>query len=202
MVEGEVGTSFSSPKPPTCHPMSSTTEMPDTGPRSRVPGSLGRNPRFVGTPSPGQHLLTPAKPSAGHASGHFPGSCTHLVFASPMFCLFVCFLCPEGRVGTDGCHPCDMWLALPLRQEAACTLHRGPNSTGSGSRAAKQATWWGRKGVGMPILGGRQGNTAVACPVLSQNGSAWIPTELVSACSVASPNTLCSSSNSGGQKAN
>lgn len=35
--------------PDTCQLPGSTVEMLDTGPRSRVPGSLGRNPRFSGT---------------------------------------------------------------------------------------------------------------------------------------------------------
>lgn len=139
--------------------------MLDTDPRSRVPGSPGRNPRRVGTPSPGEQLLIPSRALGWPCIWSFPRTLHPPSLSCSVFCLFV-FLCPEGRVGTDGCHPCDMWLALPLRQEAACTLHRGPNSTGSGGTAAKQATGWGRKGVGMSILGGMAGEHGDGMPCL------------------------------------
>lgn len=181
--------------PDTCQPRRSTVEMLDPDPTSRIPGSLGWNPRFVGTPGPGAAASHPLeKPSAGPAPGHFPGSCIHsLVFPSP---LFVClFFMSGGQSWNRWLCLCDMWLARPRGRKlhVPCTegpipqhLEAWPQSRLPGGGRKR---WTGDTGDDMPCLQPERGVHGFPL-VLEQ-----IPT-----CSAASNNTHRSPYSSEGQK--
>lgn len=141
----------------------STLEMPDIGPRSRVPGPPGWSPHLCRCVPRGSSLSPPVTlglvPKPDLSQDPDP---------SPQSLLLLCFLMLGGQSR-------DRWLSPTRRPCLACGRPSPggrkphvpctePNSAGPGSLAAGQTAWWGTEGDGHARTRGAPGDTGHPLP--------------------------------------